>query len=96
MSSVTDIILVTMPDSEQTNVERLNAVGNLVLTPTSRHMVGSGKNMQCEVFICAKNFLDHEDFIAAFRAIQWDCPERVQLMLKGESDELFTVYSLLG
>jgi hypothetical protein len=50
------------------------------------------KAMQCDVFLTAINYLDIEAFVEVFRGIPWNVPECVQLLIKDEHDELFTVY----
>lgn len=106
MSSVTDIILVTgiddgaIRDAAQPNADKLNAwLNEFMVCPVNGgalvkvdRLARGDKAMQCDVFITAINYLDHEEFLAAFHAIQWASPECVQLMMKGEHDDLFTVY----
>ena len=67
--------------------------GSRSLIKVDQHARG-GKAMQCDVFVAAINYLDREGFLTAFNAVPWEYPECVQLILKGEHDELFAVYGV--
>jgi hypothetical protein len=54
---------------------------------------GGNKAMQCDLMLAAINYLDEEDLLERFNATAWLSPDCVQLMLKGEEDDTFTVYS---
>ncbi len=103
MSVVTDIILVTFIDDgaaieeEHPNADKLSAYlekthGQPGLIKADQH-AGGRKAMQCDVFLAAVNWLDKDAFLDWFKAIEWDMPECVQLMLKGENDDAFTIYT---
>src|SRR5262245_44259689 len=105
MSVVTDIILVTIiddgaeRDGEHPNVDRLNAwIHETQGPPEALRKVdddaGGNKAMQCDVFMAAINYLDKPGLIRAFRGIPWEAAEAVQLMLKGEDDDLFTMFQI--
>jgi hypothetical protein len=102
MSRVTDIILVSSIDDggsrrdQPVNVQRLDRwlqerhPGYRLIQVDAQ--VQGPKAMQCDIFLGAVNYLDREDFLAAFHAIDWELPGCVQLMLKGEEEDVFTVY----
>lgn len=102
MSHVTDIILSTMiedgsvGEASSPNVDVLNEYlsknyGGWKLVKVD-DKAGGGKAMQCDLFIAAINHLDISAFLNAFREVEWEAPEYVQLMLKDEHDEGFTIY----
>lgn len=105
MSVVTDIILTTAVDDgaeredEHPNADKLNAwLEELTGRPgclVKVDQLGNGnKAMQCDVFVCAINYLPYDDFVEAFRAIQWERPGSANLSLKGEDDDGFTLYGV--
>lgn len=102
MSHVTDIILSTMiedgakRDDEHPNVDELNQYliehyGGWVLVKVDEN-AGGGKAMQCDLFIAAINHLNIPEFLERFYEIAWEAPECVQLMLKDEHDERFSIH----
>lgn len=102
MSHVTDIVLLTAiddggHDDEHPNVDRLEDwlkreySPHVRLVKVDQHAIGT-KAMQCDVFITAINYLNIEGFVEAFRAIPWGMPDCVQLLIKDEHDERFTVH----
>lgn len=102
MSVVTDIILVTGIDDggaedEHPNADRLSAYlerehNGHHLLKTDGH-AGGNKAMQCDVFMAAINFLDHDAFVEWFRSIEWESPEKAQLMLKCEDCDRFEIFT---
>jgi hypothetical protein len=101
VSKVTDLILVTATDVDSSAHRRSPSVGHLNAYLRAHHersmcevndYCGGDKYMQCDVFIAAINYLDIPAFLKAFHSITWECPESVQLMIKGEDDDLFTIY----
>lgn len=105
MSVVTDIILVTAVDDRTTCREEPSAtkfnsaiaarvcVGlEQALQQVDGH-AGGNKAVQCDVFMAAINYLDRDALLTEFRKMKWESPECVQLMLKGEHDDVFTIYT---
>ena len=45
------------------------------------------------MFVTAVNYLDIDEFMRLFYDIEWQYPDCLQLMLKEERDELFTVHN---
>lgn len=90
MSVVTDIVLLT--SIEESGVREiqdwLKAEDWPPLVEVSDRTVG-GRVMQCGVYIGAVNYFDLEGFLAAARAVSWDYPESVRLLVKEEEDESF-------
>jgi hypothetical protein len=103
VSVVTDIILVTAIedggfDGQHPNVDKMNEwfqarYRGARLVKVDQHG-GGNKAMQCDVFMGAINFLDVDALLAAFKAIEWQQHESVQLMLKQEHEERFTAYQM--
>lgn len=103
MSVVTDIILVTFlndgakRDNEHPNADRLSAYlereHDRDLQKVDEH-AGGDKMMQCDVFMAAINHLDKDEFVKLFRSIEWEWPEKTQLMIKGEWDDRFEIFTL--
>ena len=101
MSHVASVILVTSGvEHDYTNrgylVDRLNAY--LRLQYRGREFVqvdqhaGGDKGFQNNVYLVAINYLNIERFLRVFRAIPWQLPEMVQLFIRDEHDDDFTVY----
>ena len=89
MSNVSNVIMVTLPDDtgswrEMSPLDRLVQVDQLA---------GGPKCMECDVFMAAYNYLDRDEIIRVFKSVEWECPEEAQLMVKGQDDEQFTIYS---
>jgi hypothetical protein len=102
MSSVTDIILSTTIEDGATEEEthpNADVLSNWLVTNYKGGLVkvdqlaGGNKAMQRDVFLAAINYLDHEAFLALFHSVNWEWPEDVQLLLKGEHDDVFTVHT---
>ena len=103
MSHVTDIILSTMLGDGDAKELRYPNAGMLSEYLKKNYdgyelvkvdgLAGGGKAMQCDLFIAAINHLNIPQFLEAFFSIEWEAPEYVQLMLKDEHDDRFTVYT---
>ena len=102
MSHVTDIILMTaIEDGAKTkeghpNVDKLN---EYIEREHCKHKLlrvdehsGGRKEMQCDVFMAAINYMDIDGFIEWFSIIAWEHPESVQLLIKDEHDDKFSVH----
>lgn len=53
---------------------------------------GGFKAMQCVIAIGAFNYLDIGAFLKVAWSLNWGDPQGVQIMIKDEEDELFSVY----
>jgi len=97
MSHVTDIILSTAindgaeREDEHPNTDKLSLCAGWELVKVD-DKAGGGKAMQCDLFIAAINALPISDFLETFYQIEWEYPEKAQLMLKDEHDDVFTIY----
>lgn len=100
MSRVTDIILTcsgleeVWPSGGMPAIERLNSwlderYGCHVSRVDQR--AGGTKVMQANVFLCAINYLDEDEFIDEVAKVGWQDPGAVRVMLKGEEDDGFRV-----
>lgn len=56
--------------------------------------VNTGKPMQSRVYGGAFNFLTIDEFIKVVKAQAWREPHNVQLLIKNEEDEKFTLYDI--
>jgi len=102
MSSVTDILLaVGYPDVSQ--IDEINALLGLVgdrgfapsnheTMPTSR--IAGGKGFTESVYVAGINYFNLDDFIAGLRAMQFEQPECLQLILIGEHDARFRLINV--
>lgn len=50
----------------------------------------NSKAMECYVAVGAFNYLRREEFMQAFRGAGWEDPDEVQLMFKGQDDDVFS------
>lgn len=106
MSAVTDMLLITAIEDggevagHTPNADRLinylrDAYG---LSATGliqvQEMAGGNKVMQCNVFAGAINHLDAAALVECFANIDWEYPEKAQLLLKGEQENTFTSHIL--
>ncbi|HEY9851572.1 MAG TPA: hypothetical protein V6D28_19030 [Leptolyngbyaceae cyanobacterium] len=58
--------------------------------------VNTGKSMQSRVYGGAFNFLKIDDFIKIVKTQEWREPHNVQLLIKDEEDEKFTLYEIVS
>jgi len=102
MSQVTDIILCCSLSEEHGDdsfppIDHVNqwlvAEGKGQLNHLNRAM-GGGKAMQADVFGGAFNYLNIAQFISVVCDAGWERPDCVQVMIKGENDELFGLVHL--
>ncbi len=104
MSIVTNLILTTSPgdggsEDEHPNVDKLNAWlckahGPAETLKQVDQCGGGNRALECDVFVGAVSYLDWAELIAAFKGIPWESSDCVQLMLKGQEDDRFTIYQL--
>ena len=100
MSSVTDIILVTALWDGSTdfkadphpNVDSFIKYSGVTLEVVKGAFKNS-KVIQCDLFIAAMNYYNEERAIDALNKVEWESPECVQLMMKGEHEDIFTIYT---
>lgn len=58
---------------------------------------GGNRSMECRVWMGAFNYLDLDGFLAYLRDFKWKFPELVenlQLFVRGQQDDLFSLYAL--
>ena len=102
MSNVTDIILITgcndgseSDDDEWPNADKL---GQYLTEAHNQYLnavhlkAGGDKYPQHDVFMSSINHLDIPTFLAAFRSIRWEFPDRVRLILCGEQEDDIHIY----
>lgn len=92
MSYVADVVLLTFLEDEGMNDVQAWLTANdwPQLVEISDH-AGGNKAMSCDVWAAAINYFDIEAFAAAVSAAKWEWPESVQLFVKGEEDDNFTL-----
>lgn len=88
MSVVTNVIMVTLPGDTE-GWKELPLLGQLRQVDG---MAGGSKCMECDVFMAAYNYLDHDEILSEFRSVKWESEEEAQIMMKGQEDESFTIY----
>ena len=103
MSNVTDIILIAMIDdgiSDNSNKPNADIINTYIkknfhgceLVKVDPY-AGDKKSMQCDIFMCAVNGLDTEELIEIFNSIHWQQPGCVQLMLKEQQEDAFSIHT---
>ena len=60
--------------------------------PTPKHWYGGTKMLETPLFIGAFNHLVLEDLIVWLKGIKWEEPENVQLIVKEQEDDRFSIY----
>jgi inhibitor of KinA sporulation pathway (predicted exonuclease) len=92
MSHVADILLLTsIEDPGIEDAQKWLRENNWpALVEISDH-AGGNKVMQCEVWSAAINYFAIEDFVAVVKGIRWEWPESVQLLVKDEHEDHFTL-----
>ena len=104
MSSVTDIILIAMindgsNDQDKSKHPNADIISNYINQNHKYGLVkidpyaGDEKAMQCDIFMCATDGLDTAGLIELFNSIKWQDPDCVQLMLKDEQDDAFSIHT---
>ena len=98
MSNITDVIITTglldgrngvlSMDLVNRHLRHVHSDQHLVLV--SPHAAGL-KTMQCDVWMGAINYLDRNALIELCQAIEWEDPDAVTVLTRGENDERFAV-----
>lgn len=103
MSDVTDLILITALNDgggeyEHPNVDRINnwlanTHNGFRLKPAHpKRADGDYGVMQCDVFLGARKLLNLAGLLEVFHSVPWDCPENVQLLVKKEEEDRFSIH----
>jgi hypothetical protein len=109
MSWVTDVLLLfslsELYDNEEEEIEEVSPLihinswlqenGLRTLDNLDRY-VNTGKPMQSRVYGGAFNFLKIDQFIKVVKDQAWREPHNVQLLIKDEEDEKFTLYEMMS
>jgi hypothetical protein len=92
MSNVTNIILLTSRDDDGIKAlqDWLDAQGKPILKEISNH-AGGNKGFGVQLWAAAINYLREDLFIRTVEAINWKEPEFMQLLIKGEMDDVFRI-----
>lgn len=99
MSRITDIMITTFIDeSVFDNVKLLNEYlkekGHGQFNLVSDH-AGGRKVMTTYIFLLSESSLWVEKFVEFFNTLKWETPEEVELFIKEQEDEIFTVYRVV-
>lgn len=102
MTDITNVILMTSFDdgawmgSDHGNADILNEYLRKKYQGDSFAKVdeheGGRKRMSCDIFMAAIDYLNKDELLEEFYAIEWQRPEEVQLLLKGSKDKIFQMY----
>lgn len=87
MSYVTNYILTTMVNDGGAEALPAHCV-------EVSDQSGGGKAMEVDVYLWAENYSEVITVQRMIANIIWEYPEDVQLMVKGQYEDLFTVWSL--
>ncbi len=102
MSSVTNVILCWQGDGDGM-IDRVNewmnqdeivsqGEGLITLDPCSSY-IGGTKCFEGKIAIGAFNYLDKRLLIRHVARIDWKYPDTVQMMMKAQNEDVFTVYT---
>jgi hypothetical protein len=106
MSVITNIILITASGEQPACTDQLNfLLGKIqgfdeieaIHWPLLRRVddeASGRRTMECRVYLGAINALQEEEFLEAWRSVQWKFPESVQLLLKRHEERQFTSVAL--
>jgi len=57
---------------------------------------GGTKCLETPLFVAAFNYFDIEDFLEFLSSLQWKEPENVQVFVKGQEENIFTLFRIRG
>ncbi|MDO6426847.1 hypothetical protein Q4489_07480 [Thalassotalea sp. 1_MG-2023] len=102
MTCITNMILTTAiqdgawMNSDYGSIDTINEYLSKNYQGTKLYSVenraGGHKPISCDIFVCAVDYLELNEFIAVFEKINWDKPAEVQLLIKDHNDLTFTSY----
>lgn len=102
MSVVTNIILnIGISENEE---ERMKEVNNYFDNGVSfvsvddeklpRGWYGGSKMLECNIYIGAFNHLYFDDFMKHLQSVKWEYPKQLQIIVKGDDDNIFHIETL--
>lgn len=92
MSHVADVVLLTfLDDGGMKEVQDWFETNGWPRLVRISYRAGGDKAMQHDIWAAAINYFDIEGLAAAVRAAHWEWPESVQLLVKDENEECFTL-----
>ena len=102
MSTVSNVMLTTAiydgawSQSDYGSVDILNEYLRKQYQGTCFKIVhdkaGGHKQMTCDIFIAAVEYLDVDSLVETFLTIEWQKPKEAQLMIRSNLDDSFQVY----
>jgi hypothetical protein len=99
MSSVSNLILHVADSRDERLTELLDdwmaARKHGVFMPVGDDYYNGPKAFEALVYIATANYLNKDEFLAMFRSLPWRDPSNVQMLIKGQHDGRFSVYSVV-
>lgn len=103
MSHVTNVLLhvgileeVTLEEINSGSSEQEGQTLQDLSWGSAGELWGGHKWPETKLSAAAFNYLRREALMAHLSRLSWTCPEDVQLFIKGQGDEKFTVYQLVA
>ena len=98
MSTITNIILITECMCDPKGVETINTYlkyeyGHGLIQVDDYVGSKSKRAFEADVYMAAYNVFDTEAFLKGFYSIKWEYQECIQLLIKLQDDDKFTVYA---
>lgn len=93
MSSVTSIILNAWLD-EDLAIDYINRAMKTLPLVRVEDYAGGHKAMQSDILMGAYSYMDIPAFLKVFHSAPWRDPEYIQLFIKYEADEAFSIITL--
>ncbi len=78
-------------DDVESYFKNLETRGFVDISESSSAVYGGTKCLETPLLVGAFNYLNFEDFTSHLQAIQWESPEDVQLIVKDQEDERFSM-----
>jgi hypothetical protein len=101
MSVVTNIILSIGISEKPERIKEVNKYFDNGICFVSvddeklpRGWYGGSKMLECEIFIGAFNHLYFEGFMEHLKSVKWEYPEILQVIIKGDDDDIFHIETL--
>ena len=94
MSHVTDVILIDSGINEKRFFRDIDTWFQVRYNSSLHRLdkeAGGNEVMQCDVYMGAFNYMDIEEFIEFFNFLKWNDHEGIQLLIKDEHDDGFTL-----
>jgi hypothetical protein len=106
MSNVTNLILTISDPDDENKIDQVNSFvyrgiqTDLVSADFNKNMAertswyGGTKFLEVGIYIGAFNHFPLTDFVKHLKKIDWQYPESIQLMVKGQDDVKFSIIDI--